>query len=299
MKLILDMDPGIDDALALMAACRSEFIEILGTTVVAGNLPLERVASNASGLLKHMGSNALVYKGASSPLYGQSQNAAEIHGLGGLGNWQIESDPARISSFHAVEFIAETARANPGQVTLVATGPLTNLALALEYHRQDMEQLAGVVFMGGALTVPGNVTPTAEFNIFSDPDAAQVVFNSGLNLTMVGLDVTQTVALNADDIVRLAAGNAYAQDVAAMAKYFLERHGELSLHDPLALMAALHPDLFEFKLLPVQVETRGQISRGQTVADFSRRQNWKENIRAALKVDKERCKAQLLDLWTR
>lgn len=297
-KLILDMDPGIDDALALMAACSLDSVEILGVSVVGGNLPLETVAANASGILLQMGSSAQVYKGASGPLYGKLADAADIHGSGGLGNWQVRSDPPRISSRHAAEFIAGAAHAHPGEVTLVATGPLTNLAIALEYHPRDLQNLAGVVFMGGALTVPGNVTPAAEFNIYTDPDAAEVVLNSDLQLTMVGLDVTQQVCFDEGDLRKLAAGGGNSTAVSAMSSYYIEKHGQMPLHDPLALLAALKPDFFTFRTLPLVIETRGAFCRGQTIADFSGEQNWNK-VRVAWQADKDRCKEYLMSLWAR
>lgn len=291
------MDPGIDDALALMAACRSP-VDIMGVSVVAGNLPLETVTANASGILNFMCAETKVYKGAAGPLHGKLEDAASIHGPGGLGGWSVESDRSRISREHAARFLAKTARAYPGQVTLVTTGPLTNLALALEYHRRDIESLAGVVFMGGALKVPGNVTPAAEYNIYADPDAAEIVFNSGLDLTMVGLDVTQMVCIGARELEDLSKGSETARAVAAMAGYYLERHAQLPLHDPLALLAVLEPGLFEFQKLPVRVETRGEISRGRTIADFSA-QLWRENVNVALSVQAHRCREILLEMWAR
>lgn len=156
-KLIMDMDPGIDDALALLAACRSPQVELMGVSVVAGNLPLEIVTANASGILQLVGSSARVYKGASMPLYGKLYDAADIHGPQGLGYWQVEADPTCVAPEHAVQFIADTAGKYPREVTLVATGPLTNVALALEHYPEDMGKLAGLVLMGGAVTVPGNV----------------------------------------------------------------------------------------------------------------------------------------------
>lgn len=296
--IIFDMDPGIDDAMALMAACRMD-VNILGVSVVAGNLPLETVAANASGILNLMGSDAQVYKGASGPLHGKLHDASDIHGRGGLGNWKVDADSVRISAVHAAKFIADTARAHPGQVTLVATGPLTNLAIALEYHRDDMNYLAGIICMGGALTVPGNVSPVAEYNIFADPDAAEAVFNSGLNPILIGLDVTRLVCLDERDVAMLSAGNDAARGVASMVSYYLERFPRLPLHDPLAFLAAMEPELFEFQDLAVRVEPRGELSRGQTIVDTDGAHGWPKNIKAALSVNAEQCRNILINAWTR
>lgn len=298
-KLILDMDPGIDDALALLAACRWPQAELLGVSVVAGNLPLEVVSANASGILKMLGTKTQVYNGASMPLHGKLYPAADIHGVQGLGYWQVEADAQRVSSVHAARFLAETARKHPHQVTLVATAPLTNVALALEHHPRDMENLAGVVLMGGALAVPGNVTPAAEYNIYADPDAAELVFNSGLNVTMVGLDVTRKVYLDSRDMGDLSCRGKIAQAIVAMASYYLERFGQLPLHDPLAILAAVRPELFKFKEVAVRVETRGEHCRGQTIADWQGSHGWPKNVNVALGVDTQNCRELLLDLWTR
>jgi len=295
-KIILDMDPGIDDALALMAACSGP-AQVLGVTTVAGNLPLTTVTANASGLLKQLDTSIHVYPGAAAPLCAKTEHASQVHGPSGLGHWQVEADASRVESRHAAQFIAETARAHPHQVTLVATGPLTNLALALEHHGQDMQYLDQVVFMGGALTVPGNATPVSEFNIYADPDAAELVLGSGLNLTMVGLDVTHQVCLQDQDLAELARGGQAA--AAAMVQYYIERNGDMPLHDPLALLAALRPDLFKFQPVPVRVEVRGQDSRGQTMADFSRSHGWEENAQVALQVQSQRCKDFLMGLWSK
>lgn len=296
-KLVLDMDPGIDDALALLAACCWPQVDLLGVSVVAGNLPLETVTANASGILRTVGAESQVYKGASMPLHGKLVDAADIHGAQGLGYWQIEADSQRISSLHAVQFLAETARKFPHAVTLVATGPLTNVALALEHHPKEMEMLAGVVLMGGALTVPGNVTPVAEYNIYADPDAAELVINSGLNLTMVGLDVTKKVFLESRDLEILSSLGEVGQAVAAMASYYLEKYPQLPLHDPLALLAAVRPELFEFQEVAVKIETRGEHCRGQTLVDWDGSHGWSKNVKVALGVDAQGCRELLMDLW--
>lgn len=294
-KLILDTDPGIDDALALIAAVRCREAEVFGVSVVAGNLPLETVSANASALLALLGSSARVYPGASGPLYGKLRDASDIHGPGGLGGWRLEPDACRIDSCHAAEFMARTAAAFPGQVTLVTLGPLTNLALALEHHPREMQQLAAVVIMGGALRVPGNVTPTAEFNIWADADAAQLVLSSGLDLTMVGLDVTQNMKLQPEDISSLAGGDAAAQGAAQMIEYILRAHGEYPLHDPMAFTAAVMPELFSFDAVPVTIETRGSICRGQTIADYSGQGTGK--VKVAREAAYGDCRDFLMNLW--
>lgn len=294
-KLIMDVGPGIDGTLALMAACCLPQVDLLGVGVVAGNLPLETVAATASGILAATGASAQVYKGASLPLYGKFHT----HRAQGLGRWPVEADPLRISEEHVVGFLAQAARCYPEEVTLVTTGPLTNLALALEYHPEEMKRLARVVLMGGALKVPGNVTPAAEFNISADPDAAELVFSSGLNLTLVSLDVTRQIGLDSRDIEALSSCGRAGKAVAAMAGRYLEGCQQLPLHGPVALLAAVRPDYFELAEVAVQVETRGQHCRGQVLVDWDGKQAWPHKIKAALGVDARSCRELLLDLWTR
>jgi inosine-uridine nucleoside N-ribohydrolase len=294
-RLIIDTDPGIDDALALIAAVRCQDAELLGVSVVAGNLPLETVKTNASAILVALNSPARVYPGASGPLYGMLQDASDIHGPGGLGGWQLPPDPRRIDSCHGAEYIAKTAATFPGEVILVTLGPLTNLALALEHHPREVEKLAGVVMMGGALGVQGNVTPVAEFNLWADADAAQVVLDSGLNLSMVGLNVTRDMVLEQTSIPALAQGDHIAQGAARMIKYIVAKEGEYPFHDPLALTAALRPEFFTWNTVPIAIETRSPLCRGQIIAGRDGEQGGK--VKMATAADYRQCRDFLLGLW--
>lgn len=293
-RIIIDTDPGIDDALALIAAVRCKEAQMLGASVVAGNLPLDTVTKNASAILAALNSPVRVYPGARGPLYGMLQDASDIHGPGGLGGWRLSPDDGRIDSCHGAEFIAKTAAAFPGEVTLVTLGPLTNLALALEHFPGEVEKLAAVVMMGGALGVPGNVTAVAEFNIWADADAASLVINSGLNLSLVGLNVTRDMVLEQEEVLAMAGGDAVAQGAARMIQYIVVKEGEYPFHDPLALTAALKPEFFTWDTVPVTVETRG-MCRGQIIPCRSREQGAKVSI--ATGADYRRCRDFLMGLW--
>jgi len=294
-KIILDTDPGIDDALALIAAVRCKDVDVLGVSVVAGNLPLDTVTKNTSAILAALNSPARVYPGASGPLYGKLQDASDIHGPGGLGGWRPPPDASRIDSCHGAEFIARTAAAFPGEVTLVTLGPLTNLALAAEHFPGDVEKLAAVVAMGGALGVPGNVTAVAEFNFWADADAAAMVLNSGLNLSLVGLNVTRDMVLEREDMLALTRGDAVAQGAARMIEYMVANEGEYPFHDPLALTAAIKPEFFTWDAVPVAVETRGNLCRGQIIPCKDGEQG--ACIKVATGADYRCCRGFLLDLW--
>ncbi|MGI6366555.1 MAG: nucleoside hydrolase [Bacillota bacterium] len=296
-KLVLDVGPGIDAALALATACSWPEVDVLGVSAVAGNIPLEAVAANAGGLLRELGSSARVYKGASMPLHGKPPLAAGVQGAQGPGCWPMEAEPSRISSQHAAAFMAEVARKYPHEVILVTTGPLTNLALALEYHPEAMKSLGGVVLTGGALKVPGDVTPAAESNIYADPDAAELVLGSGLDLTMVGLDVQ--VRWAAPDVDALSSRGRAGKTMAAMACCYLEKCRQLSLRAPLALLAAVRQDLFALQEVAVQVETRGRHCRGQVLGDWGGQHTWPHKIKVIMGVDARSCQELLMELWTR
>lgn len=293
-KIIIDTDPGIDDALALLAACRCREVEIMGVSTVAGNLPLETVTANASAILAFCGSPARVYPGASAPLYGNLRDAAHIHGPGGLGGWDLAPDSGRVDRRHAAEFIAGTAADNPGQVTLVTLGPLTNLALALARYPRQVRELKRVVAMGGALAVPGNVTPVAEFNIWANPNTTQTMIKGGLDLSLVGLDVTRDMRLEDQAIARLEGGGPGARQAACLIRYIEKKEGAHPLHDPLAFTAAIHPEFFTFDLLPLAVEIGGDYCRGQTVP---LREGQGYLLKGARRADYRKCQEFLLDLW--
>ncbi|MTI94031.1 MAG: nucleoside hydrolase [Firmicutes bacterium] len=290
-KLILDMDPGIDDAIALILAGLAPEAEVVAVNTVAGNLEVGAATANACGLLEVLGASASVRQGAAAPLFGLPQPATDIHGVGGLGNWQVPDAPHRLAREHAVEYTAAALSEAAGEITLVATGPLTNVALLVDRYPREAALLRRIVIMGGALAVPGNVTPVAEFNIHADPEAAQIVFDSGLPLTLVGLDVTHQVQVYPRDLPSIRATGNQGIGIAAMLEHYFHWAGPdkgCPLHDPLAVMAALYPDWFGKQKLPVRVEDSGGC-RGQTVADFNRRTGQRANIHAALSVNVDEC----------
>lgn len=285
-KIILDVDPGIDDAIAIIAAAGCPEAEILGVTTVGGNLPLHAATANATGLVRLLDLDVPVCPGAPTPLYSLLRAAEHFDGPRGLGGWELEPAWEMVGRQGGSEFIATTAALHPGQVTLVATAPLTNLAMALESFPEQTRCLKRVVSMGGAFSVSGNVTAAAEFNIYTDPDAAAIVLDSGLDITLVGLDVTSRFILPRNLLPRFEQGGDAARGVAAMARWFIDSHGSLSLHDPLALLAALKPHRFSCRRALVSVEVSGQVALGNTVADWRVAGNWANaNIISAVDYD--------------
>jgi inosine-uridine nucleoside N-ribohydrolase len=270
--VILDCDPGHDDALAIAVAGRTT--ELLGITTVAGNVPLPLTTRNALAVTQVLGLDVSVHAGSPRPIVAEGRTAEFIHGDSGLDGPPLPELTRAVASHDAVRFIVDTVRARPGEVWLVATGPLTNVALALRSAPDLAEHLAGISFMGGGLAF-GNVTPAAEFNILVDPEAAHVVVGSGVRLLMAGLDVTHgwTIGRDATDRIRSEGGEA-AGFCAALLDYYGEAYArafsgeaEGPLHDPCAVLALTHPDLFERERHHVEIELTGTHTRGMTLAD--------------------------------
>ncbi|MEP7202888.1 MAG: nucleoside hydrolase [Ilumatobacteraceae bacterium] len=270
LPIILDCDPGHDDAIALVVAARHA--NILGITTVAGNAPLESTTQNAIVVRDLLGIDAPVHAGANRPLLAPPRHADYVHGESGLDGAQLPQPSGPPASRDAIGFIIETVRSNDG-VWLVPTGPLTNIALALRSAPDIASRIAGISFMGGGLF--GNRTPTAEFNIWADPEAAAIVVGYGGPLIMAGLDLTHQLQATPEriDQVRMVPGP-LASILADLLTFFSgtysKRHENMrgaAVHDPLAVMALTHPGLFIRSFSHVAIETSGELTRGMTVID--------------------------------
>jgi purine nucleosidase len=273
--LIIDCDPGVDDAIALLLALASpaEF-DLLGITTVAGNVPLALTVANARRICHLAGrTDVPVFAGCPRPLLRPLVTATEVHGNGGLQGADLPEPTMPLQAQHAVAFLIETLTTAPAPVTLATLGPLTNLAIALIQCPAIARGIDRVVMMGGALG-PGNITPAAEFNIYVDPHAARVVVEAGLPLTMVGLDVTHQVVTTPERLAAIAAlGTPVATAAAGMLRYYgqidCDRHGLAAppLHDPCVIAYLLRPDLFTGRPMRLAVETEGSLCLGRTVAN--------------------------------
>ena len=270
MKLILDCDPGLDDAVAILAAARHA--ELIGMTTVAGNVGINRTTRNALVVAQLAGLDVPVHRGAARPLAGPAVDGARIHGEPGLGDAALPDLTRSEASDDAIAYICDTAR-SVDDLHLLAIGPLTNVALALQRDPDLRRHLAGLTIMGGGAHI-GNITPVAEFNILADPEAAAVVFEKAAPVTMVGLDVTNKVVFDDGDIARMRAAATPATELAAsVVEYLLDRfrdylgHSTVPVHDATAVIAATHPHLFEKSRHPVAVELAGELTRGMTVTD--------------------------------
>jgi purine nucleosidase len=279
-KIIIDTDPGQDDAVAILLALASpDEIEVLGITAVAGNVPLALTARNARIICELAGRpDIAVFAGCDRPLGRKLVTAEHVHGQSGL-NGPVLPDPTMaLRPEHGVDFIIDTVRREPpGAVTLCPLGPLTNIAMAVEKAPDIVPRLAGVVLMGGAYFEVGNITPAAEFNIYVDPQAADIVFKSGVELTVMPLDVTHKALVTRvrNDGFR-GLGTRVGTAVAEMTDFFerfdREKYGSdgAPLHDPCVIAWLIRPDLFSGRHINVEIETRSELTLGMTVADWWR-----------------------------
>jgi len=281
-RVILDADPGIDDAMAIVFALRSPALEVLGITTVFGNADIEVGTANALRLVELVGRNVPVARGAAHPLIQpKAPPPAFVHGADGLGNIAAPPPAGKPIDASAAAFIVTTARLHPGEVTLVAVGRLTNLALALALEPRLPALVKEVVLMGGSAWARGNVTPVAEANIWGDPHAADIVFGAPWKVTMVGLDVTTRVRLTDDRLQRMAAKDPRVGDfMYRISRFYKQFHdstgvsGGFYVHDPSAVAFAIDPSLFSTEPAPVRVVTEG-IAIGQTIAaPGTRAESW-------------------------
>ncbi|SMX48474.1 nucleoside hydrolase [Maliponia aquimaris] len=277
-KIIIDTDPGQDDAVAILLALASpDELEVLGITAVAGNVPLPLTQRNARMVCELAGKrDTPVFAGCDRPLAHTLVTAEHVHGKTGLDGPDLPEPTMPLQDTHAVDFLIDTLRAHPsGSVTLCPLGPLTNIATALQRAPDIAPRIAEIVLMGGAYFEVGNITPAAEFNIYVDPEAADIVFRSGAPLTVMPLDVTHKALVTAprnDAFRRLGTpvGVAVAQMTEFFERYDKEKYGSLGapLHDPCVTAYLIRPELFTGRHVNVEIETGSPLTRGMTVADW-------------------------------
>ena len=277
-KIIIDTDPGQDDAVAILLALASPELEVLGLSVVAGNVPLHHTLKNALTLCELAGRPDLpVHAGCEAPLARKLVTAEHVHGKTGLDGVTLPEPAITPAPGHAVDFLIETLRREPaGTVTLVPIGPLTNIAAAFQRAPDIIGRVQEIVLMGGAYFEGGNITPTAEFNIYVDPEAAKIVFASGAPLVVMPLDVTHKALTSRAWVGGMAAMGRIGQAVASWTDFFerydREKYGSngAPLHDPCTIAWLLKPELFSGRHINVEIETEGEFTIGMTVADWWR-----------------------------
>jgi len=292
IPVILDGDPGHDDAIAWMLAKASDQIEILACTSVSGNQSIEKTSYNARQVMTLLGIVAPFAMGRERPLHGEPIHAGNIHGETGLDGPVLPKPEIEPEPLSAVELMAKTLVSSKNPVTIIATGPLTNVGALLILYPELKSKIGHISIMGGGLA-HGNWTPAAEFNILIDPEAADVVFKSGLPLTMAGLDVTLKALVFPEDFERIRAlGNPVANVVAEWLDFFYSFHRGIGytgapVHDAVAVAALIRPEILTVKDYYVQVETTGDFCRGATIADHYGLSGQPTNTHAVIDIDRE------------
>lgn len=291
--VIIDCDPGVDDALAIFMALAAENLDVRAITAVAGNQTLDKTSVNALKLVDYVGADIPVAKGAAKPLLREPFTAAHVHGADGLGGIVLPEPKHGFSSKNACDTIYEEASRSGQKLLIIALGPLTNIAAVLLKYPDIKEKLERIILMGGSCGC-GNDTPAAEFNIYADPDAAKIVFESGLPVTMVGLDVTHKALIYSEENDEIALFN---NKITRIAEKFLchmlgfcGRHGfpGAVMHDPLAVAYAIDPEVMKTEKYHVDIETKGTYTSGKTVVDIFRVTGKETNIDVGIEIDRDR-----------
>lgn len=291
-KILFDTDPGIDDACAILLALASPELSVEGLSVVHGNCSLEQAATNALSVLELANATHIpVAKGCELPLVQPSLLAPETHGDSGLGYAKLPEPRAKPIGQHAIDFLIEKILSSPGEITLVAIGPLTNVALAIRQEPRIVEATKELIIMGGAIRHEGNQTALAEFNTYVDPHAAHIVYHAGIPTTLVPLDVTYQCILTPNDVKKLQKSDSPITNfIVDATRFYMEFHDEFQkiegcvINDPLALALTFAPELCTYQELPVDVDLSGGISMGKTIADFYNYGKKPANMRVALSV---------------
>jgi purine nucleosidase len=318
--LVIDVDTGIDDAFALLYACAHDETQILGVSTVVGNVSLAAATRNTRAVLAlARRADVPVWPGAATAISIAVRDASEIHGRTGLGHAILPEPDERADAveLHAADSIIAAARSHSGRLILCATGPLTNIALAVMREPDLPRLLKRFVIMGGAFSEPGNVTPSAEFNIWHDPEAARIVFRAfggvgGAPVIAIGLDVTRKTIIDESDVAAIGAriadkphGAKLTRFLEDASRFYFERMEKtlgkriFTMHDPLAVAAALDPTLVETRRAAVDVETTGRLTTGATVVDWRGQWGRLANTEVAVAVDAARFRRLFLDAMAR
>ena len=309
-NVIIDCDTGVDDAQALLLLLRTPGINVLGITCVAGNIPINKVVRNTLVVVEHSEVIVPVYQGAYRPLLGMEETAEYVHGMDGLGDIGFPDPKIEKNAEHAVDYLVRTFMESKTPIDLITTAPLTNIALALQMERHLADHINSLVMMAGAVD-SGNTTPFAEFNVYADPEAADIVFSSRIpNKVMVGLDPIRKAGLYAEDVDKLEASNKpWCQMASKLLRQNLDRFKkatgkELPATPPdlAAVAVAIDPALAQGEMLHVTVETTGVRTRGMTVADRRPfrglfRPATEPNMNVIWNIDEARYRKMVLDTW--
>ena len=302
IPVIIDCDPGVDDTAALLLAYQMPELDIRAVTTVAGNVGVDKTTNNAKKVRKIMGADFPIYRGADKPMFRPLVTAAEFHGADGFGGVELPTPDDVIPEEKAWDAIYRIAKECEGELVLIAVGPMTNVGIALAKYKELPKLLKKIVIMGGA-AIGGNVTPAAEFNIYVDPEAADMMFCCGVPVHMCGLDVTLQAYATKEELEQIAAlGTPQAKlfcDVLqnGLKKYLSWGKKGVALHDPAAVLYTAYPELFTAEEAGVRVETKGPLTLGKTVTDlYSDKQFDDHNAFVVTGVDREKFLQKVYDL---
>ena len=293
-KIILDCDPGHDDAVAIMLAAINPKIELLGITVVAGNQKLEKTVNNALKVCNHLNLDVPVFSGMSRPMIREQLIADDIHGETGLDGPKFEELKTKAEDKHAVNFIIDTLMNSDEKITLVPTGPLTNIGMAIRFEPRIIEKINRIVLMGGSYQL-GNMTPAAEFNILADPDAAHIVFSSGVKVVMMGLDLTRQASATKEVVEKIKSLNNKASKLFVdLMEFFAASQKNVfgwsapPVHDPTTIAYIIDPECIEVKPMFCEIELWSEKSYGRTLCDYFGILKKEPNVDVAVKLDFDR-----------
>ncbi len=304
IPVILDCDPGVDDAIAFLLAKQLPQLNVLAITSVAGNVSLEHTNYNALGLLEFLDWDIPVYRGAAGPVFRKRVEAAEVHGSNGMAGYDLPHARSEVEGVNAWDAIHQYALEQQGALEIIAIGPLTNLALAFLKFPDLPQLIKRIVIMGGSSDA-GNATPAAEFNIYADPEAADIVFCSGVPVHMCGLDMTMKALMTPDELNQVAAlGSKQAvffRDVVQDIVRFMSRLGitGINMHDPAAVLYAADDSIFTAYPAGIRVETKGTITQGKTVTDLFSDAKWQKNGFVAMDIDREAFVEKVFELMSK
>ncbi|QQY80802.1 ribonucleoside hydrolase RihC [Keratinibaculum paraultunense] len=295
-KLIIDTDPGIDDVVAIAIALFDETLDVELITTVAGNVDVERTTNNALKLVEFLGRDVPVAKGARKPLMVDLENASEIHGKSGLDGYEFKEPSRKPLEDKAIVAMKNVIMESDSAITLMAIGPLTNIALLLSVYPEVKKNIQEIVFMGGS-TTRGNKTPMGEFNMVTDPEAADIVFKSGLPIVMCGLDLGEKVLIYLEDSEKIRKLNKTGEMIYSLFKHY--RGGSfykgLKIYDSFAIAYILKPEMFETKDCYVAIETFSSLTRGCTVVDLNNCWRKEPNVKVCLNVNESEFKKWLIE----
>lgn len=303
IPVIFDCDTGVDDAIAIMMINKLSDFNLLALTTVAGNVELEKTTNNTLRVLELIGADIPVYRGAAKPIFREHFKAVYIHGENGLGGIELPQTTHEVPGINAWDYIYQEAVRWQGELEIIAVGPLTNLGLAFIKYKELPKLIKRIVIMGGSASI-GNVRPAAEFNIFVDPEAADIVFCSGVPVYMCGLDMTMKAYLTAREISRVGGLGSkpakFFRDVAQGPLNFSLGVGlpGMSLHDPAAVLYASDPSIFSTHQVGIRVETKGTLSRGRTVTDLYSDAQWEKNAYIVTDIDRNAFFERVLGLMS-